>query len=32
MVDFPDSPVVKNPYAKAGDMGSIPSVGRSQSN
>jgi len=32
MVDFPDGPVVKNPHAKAGDMGSILGLGRSQSN
>ena len=27
--DFPVSPVVKNPPAKAGDTGSIPGLGRS---
>ena len=27
--DFPDVPVVKNPPAKAGDMGSIPDPGKS---
>ena len=27
--DFPDDPVVKNPPAKAGDMGSIPDPGKS---
>ena len=26
--DFPGGPVVKNPPAKAGDMGSIPGPGR----
>ena len=26
---FPDSSVVKNPSAKAGDVGSIPGLGRS---
>ena len=26
--DFPDDPVVNNPPAKAGDMGSIPGPGR----
>ena len=29
MWDFPDGPVVKNPPAKAGDIGSIPTPGRS---
>ena len=28
-MDFPGSPVVKNPPAKAGDSGSIPSLERS---
>ena len=27
--DFPGGPVVKNPSANAGDMGSIPGPGRS---
>ena len=27
--DFPGGPVVKNPSASAGDMGSIPGPGRS---
>ena len=27
--DFPGGPVVKNPPAKAGDMGSTPGLGRS---
>ena len=26
---FPDGPVVKNPHANAGDIGSIPSLRRS---
>ena len=25
---FPDSSVIKNPFAKAGDVGSIPGLGR----
>lgn len=28
IVDFPGSPVVKNPPANAGDTGSIPCLGR----
>ena len=27
-VDFPGGPVVRNPPASAGDIGSIPSLGR----
>ena len=27
-MDFPDDPVVGNPPANAGDMGSIPGLGR----
>ena len=27
-MDFPGGPVVKNPSANAGDMGSIPNLGR----
>ena len=30
LLDFPGSPVVKNPPASAGDMGSIPGPGRSR--
>ena len=27
-MDYPDGPVVENPPANAGDMGSIPGLGR----
>ena len=29
VLDFPGGPVVKNPSGNAGDMGSIPGLGRS---